>query len=523
MKQRTVTLDGIDFTDDITFAYKLRYAQTQNKAESVKFIDKFSLHGKAFAYVNDIYFVKRQIRSIIEVRIAGCCGEMDRLTIDYRSVRNTDCIIEATPTLTVSDAYDRLRDTIWWQNDFYKNNENFKVWYCSGFSVINWIVMPIYLLLAPIVKLIKKLPKWLVGKKPELAMEELERGVHGCMKYHNAYSIREVLEYQCNVLGLKFNSHVLQNTKYRNLIFLPCSFSKGWNNSQEPANFNFDNAPAYSVLQLLEIFKPVFNARYWIADNTLYFDPIFIADVPDDYLFDITGQEGLTYEFVQDSGWAYGRFEYMSDALDYEGNELGILFNDVVEWNNPPEKWQKGSRDVQLNDFSPAAFMFDGTSTRLVDTLRMELTGNAGDMRFRDLLLSSGLSAQMKLLLYDPAKSNSGKQNAHCEYIIGAAGVPRYNPSLRFNEKQDGITSEMPSELYNNFYIQDDPRNVVYVRCNEIVIHSKNFCNFAQHIDKYGVSFGIKSKYGNGLARGVEVDKDRKTIKLIDVRWRLQY
>lgn len=520
MNQRTVTLDGIDFTDDITFAYKLRYAQTQNQAESVKFIDKFSLHGKAFEYVNDIYFVKKQIRTIMTVRISGCCGEIDTLTIDYRSVKKTDCIIEATPMLTVSDSYDRLRDTVWWQNEFYKKNENYKVWYCSGFSVLNWILMPIYLLLKPIVKVIKKLPKWLVGEKPSLAMDELERSVHGCMKYHNAYSIREVLEYQCNILGLKFNSHVLQNTKYRNLLFLPCSFSKGWNASQEPANFNFDNAPAYSVLQLLEIFKPVFNARYWIADNTLHFDPVYIADIPDDYLFDITEMEDLTFEFVTDSGWAYGRFEYPSDALDYEGNEVGVLFNDIVEWNNPPEKWQKGSRDVSLKDFSPAAFMFDGSSTKLVDTLRMELTNG---WRYRDLLLSAGLSAQMKLLLYDAEKSWLGKKDAVCEYVIGAAGIPRYNPSLRFNEQQDGVTSEMPSELYNNFYIQDDPRKVVYVRCNEIVIHSKEFCNFAEHIDKFGVTFGVRSAYGNGLAREVEVDKDRKTIKLIDVRWRLAY
>lgn len=63
--------------------------------------------------------------------------------------------------------------------------------------------------------------------------------------------------------------------------------------------------------------------------------------------------------------------------LDHEGGEMALFYSDIVEWNAPPQEWQKGSLDNVLRDFTPSSYMQSSFSSSFVDGLRFELSGGA--------------------------------------------------------------------------------------------------------------------------------------------------
>ena len=511
-----IGIDGIDFTQDAKYKFLIRYESTKDRADTVKFVDKITFTGSAFNYLNEIYFVNKSINKVCNVVMQGCCDYDFELKIDYRTVQLDGCYIHCTPISKVSDKYDQLKKTIWFSNNFHKDNQNFRVPYCSGFGAMNVIIMLLYFVVKPILDLIKSLPDWLIGSFG-VTLDEFEKKVHGCGYYHIGYSLKEVLEYQCAKLNMGFESSILQNGVYSNTVFIPCASGNGFKR-EEAENFDFSNAPNLSVLQLLEIFRPVFNARYWIEDNVLKFERKDKYTDIQDYVINVDVDEfkgNLTFEFSKETGYAYGRFEYGIDALDHEGGEMALFYNDIVEWNAPPQEWQKGSLDNVLRDFTPSSYMQSSFSSSFVDGLRFELSGGALGGAYKDLVLSTGQSSGMKLMIADLEDSWQGKGwiKAQSKSIPGTKKF-RYNYSLFFNENQ------YEPELYQNFHFIDDPRTMVEVEGGDIEFIPENFCNFVEIIDKYGVRVGIKSMYGIGLPEAIELDLEFGTAKLIKPIWR---
>jgi len=253
----------------------------------------------------------------------------------------------------------------------------------------------------------------------------------------------------------------------------------------------------------MKILEPVFNARTWLEDGVLRFERVDQYETVADYLIDVDLLEGsIDYKFRPSEGWAYGRFEYSVEALDADGTEISGQFNDIVEWNKPPQAWQKGSRDVTLQDFSPATFMQDDAQSNVVDTLRKTIA-----KRYNDLVLSNGVASKMKLLMFNP---DSNKLDMNVRRTNG-----QYNRELQFNQN-----ATYP-ELYNGFYEIDDPRKVTYMEGGDFVFVPDNFCNFVSKVDKFGTRIGIKSKYGIGIPKTIELDLESGTVKIKNPTWRL--
>lgn len=512
-----IGIDGIDFTQDAKYKFLIRYESTKDRADTVKFVDKITFTGSAFNYLNEIYFVNKSINKVCNVVMQGCCDYDFELKIDYRTVQLDGCYIHCTPISKVSDKYDQLKKTIWFSNNFHKDNQNFRVPYCVGFGFMQIIIMFLYFAFLPIIAIIKALPDWLVDSD-DLGIDELERRVHGCGYYHVGYSLKEVLEYQCYKLNMGFESSILQNGIYANTVFVPCASGKGFGINQGGENFDFANAPAFTILQLLEIFKPVFNARYWIEDNVLKFERKDKYTDVQDYVIDVDVDEykgNLTFEFSKESGYAYGRYEYNVDAIDQEGGDLAELYNDIVEWNSPPQEWQKGSLENVLKDFSPTTYMGAFGSSDVLDTMRSTLSGIYGIKAVQYMILPNGLSGNMKLIIADIDGSPLGKDLIRSIWKpVPGKDKKLYDYPLYFNENQ------YEPELYQNFHFIDDPRTLVEVEGGDIEFIPENFCNFVEIIDKYGVRVGVKSMYGIGLPEAIELDLEFGTAKLIKPVWR---
>lgn len=509
----TIKIDGIDFSKSCEFKYRLKYDSTTDGVDTVKYVDKVRATGEAFDFLYKVYFKNKSIDKVFNVKMqSACCSFEHELKLDYRGVTLGDCYIDFTPISKVSGKHDQLKKTIWYQNGFKDENKNYNVPYCSGFGFMQVVIMIIYfLVLKPIVTIINALPNWLTGGVGN-ALDELEKKVHGCGYFHVAYSPREVFEFHCNKLGLKFSSSIFQTSKYKDILFVPCNSGKGFAKNDGFVNFDPANAPAYTVLQLLEIFKPIFNAKYWIEDSTLYFERKDAYENVQDVVLNLDTQKvkgELTFEYSKDSGYAYGRFEYNVDSLDQEGGDLSDLYNDIVEWNSPPAEWQKGSLDIQLRDFSPATYMRALGSSGFVDGLRYKLTGST-----RDMVLSNGLSSQMKLIMGDIEGSFEGKiRMASKRKPIPGTNKYLYDYDLYFNEKS-------VEELYNNFYAIEDPRTYIYLESSGFEFIPENFCIFVEMIDEKGLRLGIRKGDMVGLADGMEVDFENGIVKVNSVRWR---
>lgn len=513
----TIKIDNIDFSKSCEFKYRLKYDSTTDGVDTVKYVDKVRATGDCYDYLYSIYFENKSLDKVLPVKMtSSCCDFKHELKLDYRGVTLGNCYIDFTPISKVSSKYDELKKTIWYQNGFKDENQNYNVPYCSGFGFMNVVLMLLYwIALRPIVFLIKALPDWLLDSD-DLGLDELEKKIHGCGYFHVAYSPREVFEFHCNKLGLTFSSSILQTSKYKDILFVPCDSGKGFAKSDGFVNFDPDNAPSYTLLQLLEVFKPVFNAKYWIEDNVLYFERKDAFEKVQDVILDLDTQPvkgDITYEYSKDSGYAYGRFAYNVDSLDQEGGDLSNLYNDIVEWNSPPSEWQKGSLDIQLRDFSPATYMRALGSSDFVDGLRYELTGLAGGST-RDMVLSNGLSSSMKLIMGDIDGSFEGKiRMASKRKQIPGTKKYLYDYDLYFNEKN-------VDELYNNFYAIEDPRTYIYLDSSGFEFIPENFCIFVEMLDKKGLRLGVKSSMGVGVPDGIEVDFENGIVKVNSVRWR---
>lgn len=512
---KSLTIDGVDYTDDAQFDFVLKYSKTNDQISGFKYIKEMTFKGKAYDLLNETFFENFNKKRIFEIKITpNCCNTEFHLKIGYRDVKKCSCTVEANPQSNESDIYDRLKHTIWYGNEFESLSENLRYIFFGGGTWITVVFMIIYdYIIRPIIDIINKIDD-LIGTG-SIDKGPLEHLICGGPNYHLGYLFREILEFQLNFLGQKFQSSILQDGIYKNLSFMPANWNEGYDLAQ---NVNFDraNAPSYSVLNLVEILKDGFNAKCWLDDNTLRFERkneyyktnIILLNLVDEGI-----SETLCYEFEDTNGYASANFKYNNDSLDSDGNQTAELYNDRVEWNKPSQPWQKGVKEVLMKDFSTSHFMRDGYSADIVDDLRTQITG-----RKFDLLLSNFRTKNPKLLLWD----GMSKEDAHVTRIKPGKYY-RYNQEVYFNELQSD------PELYKEFHAIDDPNTYDEINSvGEIEWKPKNFCEAAEKIKKYGLRCGIKNTFVIegvevelvGLSdEEIEIDFETQIVKLGKVTW----
>jgi thiol-disulfide isomerase/thioredoxin len=237
------------------------------------------------------------------------------------------------------------------------------------------------------------------------SLDNFDATVTGCGRfgsvsqvYHPSPYLRNIFEYHCGQCGIEFVSSILQTAPYSNTVLLQAQYQEGCHD----CDWIEDNGANLTPIQLLDLLKDVFNADYRIKNGKLYFewkeffkDNQLLLENADTVYANGQAEEPPCYEYVEQRGHAYGRFEYANDSIDEAGNASAGLYNDIVEWNNPPRDIQRGEYSVRL-EFSPARFMRDKEQKRIVfhdiDNFR------AG--RYTDglMIMKSGKASNFKLL-----------------------------------------------------------------------------------------------------------------------------
>lgn len=218
-----------------------------------------------------------------------------------------------------------------------------------------------------------------------------------CQWYHPTALVRDYIENVCRKCGLTFQSSILNDpaSPYYNLLLFSAVVRKGYKPSDTESRLIKDNAPIETLDTLMSRhLKPLFNAKYWIINNTLIFErrdyfqntATWIDSeqlLNDGQIFD----NRICFSWIDDKKYAYGLYEYLQDGSDLLAYEAAHRFNRLVEWNDPPSEAQEG---VMENRF------LSGMARFRDDKAGYEATGFSGLTNFflfnaladsRDLLI----------------------------------------------------------------------------------------------------------------------------------------
>ncbi len=248
-----------------------------------------------------------------------------------------------------------------------------------------------------------------------------------CNRKHPTGLVREYMQNLCSICSLSFQSSILTDpsSPYYNTLLFSATIEKGLSESILQTDMIVDNNPIETGQTFLDnLLKPVFNGDWQIIGNTLYFErkDFFMSTATwidseslmnDDRIID----RKICFSWIDDERFAFGRFEYVPDAIDIIGNEAMKRYNDIVEWNIPFSPIQKGQYNNTL-PFSPARFRSDGVDGEGTifeilgifqgGLLNLIFGGQLTSGNVNSLLMNQHTAMNYKLLIWD----GDDKQNA---------------------------------------------------------------------------------------------------------------
>lgn len=301
-----------------------------------------------------------------------------------------------------------------------------------------------------------------------------------CNKKHPSGLVRQYMANLCGTCALNFQSSILTDpsSPYYNTLLFSATIEKGVNNQNFIDDMIVDNNPIETGQTFLDnLLKPTFNGDWQIVGNTLYFErkDFFMSNatwIDSETLMneDRIVDRKICFSWIDDERFAFGRYEYVPDAIDIIGNEAMKRYSDIVEWNVPYNPIQKGQK-VNTLPFSPARFRSDGvdgegTIFEILSVLQGGLLnlifgGQLTGGNTNSLLMNQHTAMNYKLLIWDGVD----RENATIKHdypnsftggpvVVDGETIPSsnlFNYPLWFKE---GYTNN----LYSNFHYIDNPR-----------------------------------------------------------------
>ena len=301
-----------------------------------------------------------------------------------------------------------------------------------------------------------------------------------CNKKHPTGLVREYLERLCDECGLNFQSSILTDpaSPYYNLLLFSATIEKGLNQGIISSNMIEDNNPIETAETFLNnLMKPTFNGDWQIVGNTLYFErkDSFISNaswIDSEQLMNDNRivENKICFSWIDDERFAFGRYEYVPDAIDIIGNEAMKRYSDIVEWNNPFNPIQKGQL-VNTLPFSPARFRSDGVDNEgtIFDILavfqggllNLFFGGQLTSGNTNALLMNQHTAMNYKLLIWDGVdRQNATIKHDYPDSFTGGpvnSGGQTVSTSNLFNYPlwfKEGYNNN----LYSLFHYIDNPR-----------------------------------------------------------------
>jgi len=220
------------------------------------------------------------------------------------------------------------------------------------------------------------------------------------------------------------------------------------------------NAPIKNLKELLDELKGVFNARWYVkqqtnGDQVLYFEKKS-SYINQPLLFDFTTQldyaliyGSICFEWDTEKSPAYLQFSYSDDAMDNVGNYAKRIYNDIVDFNTGGNnKYYEGGRNVLLQ-FSPVRVYDDNLEPEQynIDYFpgAVEVLGTSLSVGFdfwniaeqglttpsAPIIMSGHTTTSPKLLIHDPLLDDQDAANnqSYVKQYPNAGSFPLKNPT----------------------------------------------------------------------------------------------
>jgi hypothetical protein len=359
------------------------------------------------------------------------------------------------------------------------------------------------------------------------ALRDMNERIIPCGRFHPSPYIRDYVNNVCQKCGLTFQSSILNDpsSPYFNAVMMAAQIKKGRKKDSNDFTLIGDNKPVETLETLMnEYLKPVFNADFRISNGVLIFERKDFFQTTINWIDTIQLLEDgdivdnqICFNWIDKERWAFGRFEYQSDAQDYIGNEAKVpRYNEIVDWNVPYNPAQTGSKEVML-PLSPARHRQDGIDTDVFTFFQTALGGVINAVFYgafstydRAMLINQHSFFNYKFLIYNPS-SDGEVQNYYSDSYIGGwwetSDDQRYNYPFWFVEQRQ-------NNLYSLFHYIDDPRIPGTTKFDFEFTFLFNCSQYKSFDFVKSVKLVRGGQVMNGIVEELQVDFKNRTIQV---------
>ncbi len=501
----------IDNLDEFSASWK---AKEKAGSKGISNVDK-SVSTELILFDEAYNFVTQWLRNHpasplngIEVRVEiENCGVIDEYVIKRDGISYCDndyCNLEVN-LKQKDDLYTCIYSTLITDNHinmFDGNYQHPRFSYCNEFrpvgilialfSILTIIASVVFIVLAPIlviIQIIENILDSIPGVNVDFGIPSVNEfrdmivniyvDIFGCGREHPAPLIRDYIRNVCSKCGITVTQTTAPiffdpQSKYYNLTMLSAECRKGVD--KDSNNFWIkDNDPLMTLDMLLDKIKPLFNAKWFIKNNMLYFNRHDKFD-NDAFLYDFVGLDknlvldSICYTWNEEKKGAFCKIGYTIDGFDNLTSDCLRRYNDIVEYNTPTiNPLLEGEDNRITNDFAPIRFRNDGVykdyveqTMEITSILSLLLTIGIGSFIINKvkskmnllkycIIMQNHTAIFSKLIIWNGKLQNDGtKRNSRAvrEYKSGGS-MP--NPNAKYNP-----TGKNYLQVYNSDEVDSD-------------------------------------------------------------------
>jgi hypothetical protein len=550
-----ILLNGKDFTRWADLSnFEITLGLNENdRTYNLTTSSEIQMTGDGAEYLKDIFLSNPcdGVKQKVQVSIYDdCCKKWFRFEASAEGFTYcNDCTasIRLKEPSDVNRCYKRLNEKIWWRQGFANAFKHPQVWYINrpGFVqifiyLISFVVLLIVRLIFELCRAIDAIPGIKLNCKPleDLICDASEYITGTNWKSPSPY-IRNILEYNAGLCGLKLRSSIFQVSNHRNdVLFIP-QYERGRRNA---VNWIDGNGPNQTTIQLLESLKPVYNLDYRIKNGELIVErKDYFENAEKGVIVDLRGED-TCIEFMTDKNYANGNYHYTDDAIEKEGNRVANypgtatdtyirgMYDDRVEWNAEGADWKEGTLDVNPQ-YGRARFQFDAVSgvidgktdfdilfdaaAQLGHPAAVGICNNNETRRDRDLILTDNTIQYVKILQLEPntnlddakvVRKPAGTARFKFFGLGGSFQIWDYNYPMWYDATE-------PEGLYQTFHYIDDPnrnkRKILKIQDIEVEFDCETLGKILEYPDDYAVM----TSYGEAKPKEYVINFENKTIK----------
>lgn len=346
----------------------------------------------------------------------------------------------------------------------------------------------------------------------------------GCGKKHPSPLVREYALNVCGKCGLGFESSIFTdpgsayfNTCYHNAPVHKGVPLTGTDHGVSSTDYWIEkNQPILNGIKFFDQLKGEFNAEWGIKNGKVFFERsdfvqntapfLSLKNLPSD-------QYSICYSWSKKPRPAYGVFEYQTDNINTIGGEAKRRWGDIVEWNSPASKNQKGEFRPNI-EFAACRFRDDGIDRDVLSFYKgAPFIGDRIKGFDRVILLNQHMCFTPMLLIWD-GKDVSDARVSNMDYAPtnwennSEAGLNQYyNYPFWFDE-------HLENNMYTNFWYIENPRYAGF-KGKDYDATMPLTCEILTSMNGMAALDGcIETNEGIGKVNEITIDYDSKTINI---------